>query len=196
MQVLTPLKKLYLPVFWGCLAAPWFWIVWCWLSGADSVHYLLHPSGKYATRLLIVAMAATPLLMLFPRAGWSRWLVRSRRHWGVAALAYVLLHTVLYVVDEGVLWDIVAGVTKPSYLTGWLALGLVVVLGVTSNDRSVRALGRRWKPLQRWAYAAAVLTFLHWMLLDYNVVMGLYHFAPLVALQAWRVWRGRVVIKG
>ncbi len=193
MPLLAHLKPLYLPAFWGALAAPWFWIMWLWLSGDSTAHYLLHTSGKYATRLMLVALAATPLRMMFPKAGWTRWLVQSRRHWGVASLAYVLLHTVLYFVDEGVLWDIIAGVSKPSYLTGWLALALFIGLGLTSNNASVKALGQRWKPLQRWVYVAALLTFLHWVLLDFNVMMGVYHFAPLVALQLWRVWRGRRV---
>ena len=191
MSVSALAKKLYLPVFWGALAAPWCWFVWLWLSGDSTAHYLLHPSGKYSTRFLIVAMAATPLRLLFPRASWSRWLVQSRRHWGVAALAYALLHTVFYFIDEGVLWDIIAGVTKPSYLLGWLALALFILLGATSNNASVKALGKKWKSLQRWVYAAAVLTFLHWVLLDFNVAMGFYHFAPLVLLQGVRVWRSR-----
>ncbi|MGB0866246.1 MAG: ferric reductase-like transmembrane domain-containing protein [Granulosicoccaceae bacterium] len=189
MPFVPLIKKLYLPLFWGALAAPWFWIVWLWLSGDSTVHYLLHPSGKYSTRLFIVALAATPLRMLFPRSSWTRWLVQSRRHIGVAALAYALLHTVLYLIDEGVLWDIVAGVSKPSYLFGWLALAILLALGVTSNDTSVKSLGKRWKPLQRWVYVGAVLTFLHWVLLDFNVLMGVLHFAPLVLLQAYRLWR-------
>lgn len=184
-------SKFYLPVFWGVLAAPWCWLVWLWLSGDSTAHYLLHPSGKYSTRLLIVALAATPLRALFPKAVWSRWLVQSRRHWGVAALAYALLHTIFYLIDEGVLWDIIAGITKPSFLFGWLALAIFVALGATSNNFSVKALGKQWKVLQRWVYVAALLTFLHWVLLGFNVAMGLYHFAPLLVLQSVRIRLGR-----
>ncbi len=191
MSSLPALRALMLPLFWFLLAAPWCWFVWLWISGDSTVHYLLHPSGKYATRLMLVAMAITPLQMLWPANPCNRWLMKTRRHWGVAAVAYALLHTVLYVIDEGVLWDILAGVSKPSYLFGWIAFALLLVLGATSNNRSVKALGKRWKPLQRWAYAAALLTFLHWVLLEYNVMMGIYHFLPLLLLQGWRVWHIR-----
>lgn len=182
-------SSLYLLLFWTCLAIPWCWLVWLWLSGTASVHYLLHPSGKYGTRLMLVALAATPLCMMFPRASWARWLVQSRRHWGVASLAYMLLHTVFYLIDEGHLWDVIAGVRKPSFLFGWLAFAIVIVLGAISNNYSVKRLGTRWKLLQRWVYIAALFVFLHWILLGYNVLSGIYHFMPLVLLQIWRCKR-------
>jgi len=184
-------SRLYLPIFWSILAFPTVWLIWRAVSGQDSIHYLLHPSGKYATRFLIIAMAATPLRMMFPRAAWTAWLVQSRRHWGVAACALAVLHTVFYLLDEGVLWDIVAGVTKPSFLLGWLAFAVIVALGMTSNDRSVQLLGPRWKSLQRWVYVCAVLSFLHWVLLGFNIKSAFVHFAPLAALQLWRMWRIR-----
>jgi sulfoxide reductase heme-binding subunit YedZ len=46
--------------------------------------------------------------------------------------------------------------------TGLFAALLFVLLLVISNDASLRGLGRtRWKSLQRWAYAAFVLTIIH-----------------------------------
>ena len=54
----------------------------------------------------------------------------------------------------------------------------------------MRKLGRRWKPLQRWTYAAALLTLVHWAALhDWgHPAAALVHFAPLVGLSAYRIW--------
>jgi methionine sulfoxide reductase heme-binding subunit len=46
--------------------------------------------------------------------------------------------------------------------TGLAAALLFLLLLAISNDLSLRALGtRRWKSLQRWTYAAVILTVLH-----------------------------------
>ena len=45
---------------------------------------------------------------------------------------------------------------------GLIATGIFLMLLCLSNNASIRALGgKRWKSLQRWNYAAAVLVFLH-----------------------------------
>ena len=46
--------------------------------------------------------------------------------------------------------------------TGVVAALLFLLLLAISNDLSIRSLGtRRWKSLQRWTYAAVILTILH-----------------------------------
>lgn len=46
--------------------------------------------------------------------------------------------------------------------TGGVAALLFLLLLAISNDLSLRGLGtRRWKSLQRWSYAAVILTILH-----------------------------------
>jgi len=74
--------------------------------------------------------------------------------------------------------------------TGWIAFLIFVPLAFTSMDRFVRALGPRWKQLQRWTYAAAVLTLLHWASLhNWNhPAAALVHFGPLAALEAYRMY--------
>jgi sulfoxide reductase heme-binding subunit YedZ len=154
------------------------------------VHMLLHPSGEFAARFLIIAMIATPLSMLL--RGWRgpRWLVRNRRYFGVAAFGYAALHTIFYVVDEGTLQAMLADATKVDIWTGWFAFAIFLPLAATSMDAAVRAMGPRWKSLQRWTYAAAVLTFLHWASLhNWNHPAAAFiHFAPLAALTAYRLW--------
>ena len=56
----------------------------------------------------------------------------------------------------------------------------------------VRKLGRAWKRVHRLVYAAAALTFAHWLLVAFDVVPALVHLAVLVALEAYRVTRARL----
>ena len=159
-------------------------------------HQLLHPTGEFSARFMIIAMMATPLTIALP--GWRgpRWLVRNRRYFGVAAFIYALAHTVFYLIDVGVA-GAMDQATKLSIWTGWLAFLIFVPLAVTSNNKAVRAMGPAWKRLQRWVYGAAVLTLLHWAALhDWGGVgPALVHFGPLAALSVWRVWTKRAVGK-
>lgn len=50
---------------------------------------------------------------------------------------------------------------RPYILLGVLGWLILAALAATSGRRAVRLLGRRWKPLHRLAYLAAVLALLH-----------------------------------
>jgi methionine sulfoxide reductase heme-binding subunit len=158
-------------------------------EGRAATEFLLHPTGEFSARFMIIAMMATPLRMLFPRAGVSRWLIKHRRHFGVAAFFYALFHTLLYVRDMGALQPMLDEFWAIGIWTGWLAMLIFLPLGFTSNDRSVRELGAKWKPLQRMVYAAAIATLVHWLFVHNNTLAALAHFIPLAALQAYRIWR-------
>ena len=150
---------------------------------------LLHPTGEFAARFMIIALALTPLRMLFPGSGFLRWMVDRRRYFGVAAFGYAAFHTLLYIVDMGTLQAILGEFFLLGIWTGWLAMFIFVPLALTSNDWSVRALGPGWKTLQRLAYVAAIGTLLHWMFVHNEWGPALVHFIPLAALEAYRLKR-------
>lgn len=52
--------------FWAILALPSFAMINAALSGAD-LEELLHPTGEFAARLMILAMLLTPLQLLLPK---------------------------------------------------------------------------------------------------------------------------------
>ena len=157
---------------------------------AAMIHEMIHPSGEFSARFLIVAMMATPLALLL--RGWRgpQWLKRNRRSLGVAAFGYALLHTLLYLIDKAALDPVLSDLPKIYIWTGWIAFLIFVPLAVTSQDWFVRRMGRWWKWLQRWTYAAAVLTLAHWAALNDwgGVTPALVHFGPLIALEAYRIW--------
>lgn len=184
--VKTLLGSRYL--LWIILALPSIGFVSGLASGAASAHQLLHPTGEFAARFMIIAMLATPLRLLFNSQKWTMWLVRNRRYFGVAAFMYSLFHTILYVVDMGTLQSMLDEFFKLGIWTGWLAFFIFIPLAITSNDASVKALRQKWKPLQRWVYPAAVLTLMHWIFVENNVGPAMVHFVPLAALEAYRVW--------
>jgi sulfoxide reductase heme-binding subunit YedZ len=82
---------------------------------------------------------------------------------GVAALAYALLHLVLYA--GHLAWDLLAVATEIATRI-YLTLGFVVLLGLaalgwTSTDGWQTRLGPRWKRLHRWVYLLAAGAVLH-----------------------------------
>ncbi|MAW87580.1 MAG: iron reductase [Phyllobacteriaceae bacterium] len=177
---------------WAVLSIlPAIWIGQAFTSANPRIiHILVHPTGEFAARLLIVTLMITPLTMLFKGTGFARWLRKNRRYFGVAAFGYAALHTLFYLVDKAAVATVIAELPRLYIWTGWVAFAIFIPLAVTSSDHFVRAMGPRWKSLQRWTYAAAVLTLVHWASLhDWGHPMGaIVHFAPLAALEAWRVW--------
>ena len=150
---------------------------------------LLHPTGEWSARFIILALMVTPLRQLWPQARPVRFLARHRRALGVAGFFYAMAHTTAYVLDMGNVADMLAELGAPAIWTGWAALLILVPLGLTSNDAAMRALRSGWKRLQRLAYPAAILTLVHWALVHDGLTAALFHFVPLALLQAMRVAR-------
>ena len=174
--------------FWMVLALPSIAFINGALSSND-LERLLHPTGEFAARFMIIAMMLTPLKLIFPRSKVIQWLMRRRRYFGLAAFGYAVLHTLYYIVDLGSLTEIMREFVELGIWTGWIAFLIFIPLALTSNDYSVRVMGPNWKTLQRFTYAAAILTVAHWIFLEYHIGPALVHFLPLAALEGYRIWR-------
>ncbi len=174
--------------FWALLAVPSIALINSALSGGD-LESLLHPTGEFSARFMIIAMVLSPLHMLFPKSKIVKWLMRRRRYLGVAAFGYAALHTLYYLIDLGSLSAVIADITKFGIWTGWVAFLIFVPLAMTSNNASVRRLGRFWKTLQRLVYPAAIATLLHWIFIHNNIGPALVHFIPLALLEIYRIWK-------
>jgi sulfoxide reductase heme-binding subunit YedZ len=179
-------------ILWIVLSIPAVGMCIGYFSGNVLAGELLHPSGEFSARFMIIAMLSTPLMLLCKRMGWSLrvplWLTRYRRAFGVAAFGYAALHLVLYLIDIAILSEILAELSLTGIWTGWLAFLIFVPLAITSNNRSQKLLKRTWKKLQRTVYIAAVLTLLHWIFVHNNLGPALVHFVPLAALELYRVY--------
>ncbi len=177
-------------LLWAVLAMPALMMIRAYFTDPEIwPGDLLHPSGEWSARLIIFALMLTPLSMLFRGRDWMQWLIRRRRPFGVAGFAYALLHLVFYILEMETLQDMLAEIGALGVWTGWAAFFLLLPLALTSNEASMRALKQGWKRLQRLAYPAALLTLVHWMFVHDNVRAALINFAPLAALEIWRVAR-------
>lgn len=177
-------------VLWGVLAVPAVLVLHRYATTPDIwPGDLLHPTGEWSARLIIVALMLTPLAQLFPAVNAVRWLVRHRRAFGVAAFAYALLHLAFYILDMETVAAMLAELGAPGIWTGWLALLCMAVPALISSDAAMRLLRRNWKRLQRLAYPAAILTLVHWVLVHDGMTSALVHFAPLALLQTIRFFR-------
>lgn len=171
---------------WTVLMIPAVFMLAGLINGKGTYNVLMHATGEFSARFLIIALIATPIAIIFPKLGFGKWLVRNRRYFGVASFAYAFLHTLLYLIEipASEIW---AEAFEWGMLTAWIAFIIYVPLAVTSNDAAVRWLKKKWKPLQRWVYLAALMVLLHWMLIHHHYVPALVHFAPVALLQLVRV---------
>ena len=158
-----------------------------YLTGSLYYGEFIHATGEFSARLLMVTLAATPLRLLFPRFRWTIWLVQNRRYFGVATFAYAVPHLVAYLWKLASVAKIVEQAADPGMWTGWIALIIFLALAITSNSYSTRKLGRRWKTLHRLVYLAAILTFIHWVLVAFDPLAGMVHAGILAALETIRV---------
>ncbi|MEP7245198.1 MAG: protein-methionine-sulfoxide reductase heme-binding subunit MsrQ, partial [Gammaproteobacteria bacterium] len=125
-------------------------------------------------------------------AGWPH-VVRIRRMLGLFAFFYAVLHFMIYLgLDQefnfaGLGKDIL----KRPYITiGFTALLMLIPLAVTSTNRMMRRLGRRWQTLHRLVYVIAILGVWHyyWQV-KRDVREPLIYACILAVLLGYRVMR-------
>src|SRR5690606_15474379 len=137
--------------------------------GADPVAEIEHRLGLWALRMLMLALAITPLRQLTGQAA----LVRFRRMIGLYAFAYACLHLSAYLVlDLRGYWTLVfEDIAKRPYITvGFAAWLLLVPLAITSTKGWIRRLGRNWVRLHKLVYVVGVLAVLHfWWLVKSDI---------------------------
>lgn len=130
--------------------------------GADPVKALEHALGLWALRFLILTLMITPLA---ETAGIR--LIAYRRALGLLAFWYACLHLAAYLIlDQQLALAAITGdiVRRPYITVGMAAFALLVPLAVTSNNLSIRRLGRRWRQLHRLIYGAAALAAAHFIM--------------------------------
>ena len=156
------------PVVFALGLVPLGWMVWLGLSGGlgvEPVAEAVRQSGLWALRLLLVALAVTPLRILTGQAG----LARFRRMIGLFAFFYALLHVSVYVgVDQFFDWAAVwKDIVKRPYITvGMGAFVILTALAATSTNGMVRRLGgRRWKALHKAVFVAGAAGCVHYVML-------------------------------
>ena len=139
------------------------WNGWRGDLGVDPVNTINNLSGRAAMIVLFLSLACTPLNTIF---GFRRALT-VRKSLGLIAFVYASLHLVNFVgldygFDFGLIWQD-AALDKPYILAGSAALLILLPLAITSTRGWMRRLGKNWKRLHRFVYAAGVLVVLHFL---------------------------------
>lgn len=173
---------------WALLVLPAAVVAARYATDAMSYGEVIHATGVWSVQLLIVTLAVSPLRLAFPRTGWTLWLIRRRRDFGVATFGYALFHLAVYLARKAELPIlIVREGLEPGMAAGWIAFVGFAALAITSNDAAVRGLGRRWKALHRLIYPATALAAAHWLMTGFELRDGLIHTAILAGLLAARI---------
>ncbi len=155
--------KLIKPIVFVLLLCPLFLLVYLGYQddlSAEPVEYILHFTGLWALRILLLTLMMTPLKDITNQFVF----IRLRRMIGLFAFFYVSLHLLIYVwldlaLDFSHLWEDIS--ERPYITVGFLAWVLLVPLAVTSNKKMIRKLGKKWKTLHKLIYVITLLACLH-----------------------------------
>ena len=164
--------------------------------GPDPADHLMHVTGEWVMRFLVLVLLATPLA----RHGWPR-LARYRRMLGLYVWFYATLHLLVFaqvfIGWSGVLL-IEELVDRPYVLVGFLAWVILVPLGITSARAIRKKMGKHWRQLHRLTYIVVILGWLHLLWLSrsdvgdavvYGVIFGL-----LLGYRIRESWRSSAVL--
>lgn len=169
MQFIDPLNQTLrrLPVWLiytvGMLPAPWLFSLGLTGGlGVEPIKALEHELGEIGLQFLIAGLAVTPL-----RRYLGLNLMKFRRAIGLLTFYYIVCHLLVWaILDVQIVSEMWADIIKRPYITiGMAAFVLMLPLAITSNNWSVRQLGRKWRSLHKLVYAAAVLGGLHFVML-------------------------------
>ena len=90
------------------------------------------------------------------------WLLKYRRHFGVAAFCLGLNHGIVLIIKRNL--DLLDLQTYIEYFQGFSILFIFTLLAVTSNDEAVKKLKNNWRRLHQLTYL--VIFLLPWHILD------------------------------
>ena len=127
--------------------------------GPDPAEHLMHVTGEWVMRFLVLVLLATPLA----RYGWPR-LARYRRMLGLYVWFYATFHLLVFA-QVFIGWSgaqlVEELVERPYVLVGFLAWLILVPLGITSAHTIRKKMGRNWRRLHKLTYAVAFFGWLH-----------------------------------
>jgi len=171
---------------------PFAVLVWAGFAnelGPDPAEVLMHETGQWAARILILTLCITPV------RSWLRWpaLIQLRRMLGLFTFFYASTHLLLFLqfylgwsVDQ-LLEELVE---RPFITVGFLAWTIMLLLALTSNRRMQRRLRRNWQRLHRGVYIVAILVSLHYLWqVRSDFGEALIYVSLFAALLGWRLIR-------
>jgi sulfoxide reductase heme-binding subunit YedZ len=156
--------KLLKPIIFLICLVPLARLIWLGVNdglGANPIEFITRSTGTWALVFLCITLAMTPLRLL---TGLTVW-IKLRRMLGLFCFFYACIHFFIWFwldqnLDLQSMWAYV--IKRPFITMGFLTLVLLTPLALTSNQWSVRQLGRRWTLLHKLVYLIACTAIVHY----------------------------------
>ena len=132
--------------------------------GVDPMRSIEKSLGVTAIYILILTLCITPFSLL---TGIN--FIRFRRAFGLMSFFYIVLHfSTWLLLDMQLRWvEIVESLTrKPFIVFGMMGFLLLIPLAATSNNYSMKRLGKYWPKLHKLIYAAIILGGIHYLMME------------------------------
>ena len=129
--------------------------------GANPVEWITRSTGTWALVFLCITLAMTPLRLMTGSTIW----VKMRRMFGLFCFFYALLHFLIWIwLDQN--FDVYAMykdvMDRPFITMGFISFVLLIPLALTSNQWSLRLLGKNWSLLHSLVYIIACTAIAHY----------------------------------
>jgi len=184
--------RLVKPVIFFMALIPFIWLLLKAFQndlGPDPAQALSIETGEWTLRFLLLTLAITPFRQIFRMVE----IARLRRMIGLFAFFYASIHFLSWMAFIlGFRWLAIAEelVERPYITVGFLAYVILFLLGVTSTNSMVRRLGKNWKRLHKFVYAASILAIVHLLwILRTDVTEAVIYGVLLAILLGYRIFR-------
>ena len=184
--------RLVKPVIFFMALIPFIWLLLKVFQndlGPDPAQALSIETGEWTLRFLLLTLAITPFRQIFRMVE----IARLRRMIGLFAFFYASIHFLSWMAFIlGFRWLAIAEelVERPYITVGFLAYVILFLLGVTSTNSMVRRLGKNWKRLHKFVYAASILAIVHLLwILRTDVTEAVIYGGLLAILLGYRIIR-------
>ena len=132
--------------------------------GVDPMRSIEKSLGVTAIYILILTLCITPFSVL---TGIN--FIRFRRAFGLMSFFYIILHfSTWLLLDMQLRWvEIAESLTrKPFIVFGMMGFLLLIPLAATSNNYSMKRLGKYWQKLHKLIYVAIILGGVHYLMME------------------------------
>ena len=160
--------------------------------GVDPMRAIEKSLGVTAIYILILTLCITPFSLL---TGIN--FIRFRRAFGLMSFFYIVLHfSTWLLLDMQLRWvEIVESLTrKPFIVFGMMGFLLLIPLAATSNNYSMKRLGKYWPKLHKLIYAAIILGGIHYLMMEKTLQNdAIKTFIIIIVLKSLRFFKLRKI---
>ena len=157
--------------------------------GVDPMRAIEKSLGVTAIYILILTLCITPFSVL---TGIN--FIRFRRAFGLMSFFYIILHfSTWLLLDMQLRWvEIAESLTrKPFIVFGMMGFLLLIPLAATSNNYSMKRLGKYWPKLHKLIYVAIILGGIHYLMMEKtlqnNAIITFIIIIALISLRFFKI---------